>query len=412
MKKMIIILGVFVFMGILGFVYRNKIDKYVCQFKTFFSQPSMVRFTVPYADNNTKSSDWQVGPYYLRKCCHELIAPQFIQSFGDTLVFWKHNYLFLKQPHKLPKRMCKMPIQYDEGMELVRQGNLYALRNGYNIYVAQKLQGPWKMVFSNPASTGIRHSMVWTKNEIGEDELLFSEYTTSWGRHHIYSYNVQQGHLDTLQTFYSQIEHDSLGLEPFARHTHVMMQDPFSGYIFIGNGDGNDGSSAIYYSKDNCRSLIRIGAFEQCYRTLSFFFTKKSVFWNNDATGSTNEQQYICRLSKENLPLTNQACSPIAKYPLVHAAHWITESIQLPNGSDMICMSSNCEVYGGGYDNRIRTYGIQINNEEPIFYELLSLPSNGDRFHQYYPLGAYKDKVLLMDNITRKRALYKLTEEK
>lgn len=64
---------------------------------------------------------------------------------------------------------------------------------------------------------------------------------------------------------------------------------------------------------------------------------------------------------------------------------------------------------GGGYDGRIRTYGIRINsNEEPTIYELLSLPSNGNRFHQYYPLGAYKDKVLLMDNMTRKRALYQI----
>ncbi|MBQ0090107.1 MAG: hypothetical protein KBT27_12345 [Prevotellaceae bacterium] len=406
---MIIILGVLVFMGILGFVYRNKIDKYVGQFKTFISQPSMVRCTVPYADNYTKSSDWQIGPYYLQKCCHELFAPQFMQSFGDTLVFWKHNYLFLKLPHNLPKPMCKLPIQYDEGMELIRQGDLYALRNGYRILVSQGLKGPWQVVFSNPASTGIRHSMVWTQNKMREDELLFSEYTTSWGRHHIYSYNVQQNALDTLQTFYSQEEHDSLGLEPFARHTHVMMQDPYTGYIYIGNGDGNDGSSAIYYSKDNCRTLIRIGAFEQCYRTLSFFFTEKSVFWNNDATGSTDEPQYVCRLYKSDLPIASQASSPIVKYPLVHAAHWITESIQLSDGENIICMSSNGEVYRGGYDGCIRTYGIRINsNEEPTIYELLSLPSNGNRFHQYYPLGAYKDKVLLMDNMTRKRALYQI----
>ncbi|MCQ2312263.1 MAG: hypothetical protein MJZ84_02280 [Paludibacteraceae bacterium] len=348
-KLGVVILLIVSSLCIFTFLIRGKAVKYAHKWKEWCSQPSMVEQTAPYLPQETcKDMDWQVGPYYLRKCCYELFAPQFMQAFDDTLVFWYHNTIFVKLPHKLPKRMCKMPIQYDEGMELVRQGNLYALRNGYKIFISQGLNGPWKVVFSNPASTGIRHSMVWTRNEKEEDELLFSEYTTSWGRHHIYSYNVQHDYLDTLQTFYSQAEHDSLGLEPFARHTHVMMRDPYSGYIFIGNGDGNDGSSAIYYSKDNCRSLIRIGAFEQCYRTLSFFFTEKSVFWNNDATGSTDEPQYICRLSKVNLPDCNQVASPITKFPLVHAAHWVTEELKLGDNGRVICMSTNGEVYRGG----------------------------------------------------------------
>jgi len=50
--------------------------------------------------------------------------------------------------------------------------------------------------------------------------------------------------------------------------------------------------------------------------------------------------------------------------------------------------------------------------EDPVFYELLALPYNGDIFHQYYPMGVKNNQILLMDESTKKRALYKLEKIK
>ena len=300
-----------------------------------------------------------------------------------------------------------MYVRYDEGMEIAKQDDLYAIRNGTRILINKGLKGEWKVIFDEKDSTGIRNSMVWVINEQGERELLFSEYTVAWGRHHIYCYNVDKEELTVRQTFYSIDEHNTQGLEPFARHTHLMIQDPYTGNIYIGNGDYSDGSSAIYYSKDNCKTLIRIGSFSQEYRTLSFIFTEKSVFWNMD---SPYEPQYICRLSRTDLPTESVEKSPIKKYPLIHSAHWLIEPLKTDEGETMYIMSSNRE--SAFYDDRIRTFGIKIVDEEPEFYELLALPYDGDIFHQYYPMGVSKNRILLMDMTTHRRAFYKLVRTK
>ncbi len=83
------------------------------------------------------------------------------------------------------------------------------------------------------------------------------------------------------------------------------------------------------------------------YQVLEALIPQK-VYWKNDATGSTDEPQYICRLSKVNLPDCNQVASPITKFPLVHAAHWVTEELKLGDNGRVICMSTNGEVYRGG----------------------------------------------------------------
>ena len=356
---------------------------------------------------NVHVRSWKTDEYRLVKVGYDWQAPQYVQRVGNTEIFFRHNYLYAQKDGFKPKRMCKMCIQYDAGFEIKGDGEYYAIRNGTRILIATNLRGPWTEIFNDPKSTGIRHSMEFVKNNEGEIELLFCEYTTAWGRHHIYSYNLNKKQLSILQTFYSMSEHEQTGVEPFARHTHILIKDPYTGYIFVGNGDYSDGSSAIYYSKDNCRTLIRIGTNSQNYRTLSFIFTEKSIFWNMD---SPYEPQYLCRLSRKDLPTNDVIKSPIVKYPLIHSAQWLIEELKVDNGETMYVMSTNRE--SNFYDERIRTFGIRLMHEEPVFYELLSLPFNGDIFHQYYPMGVKNNQILLMDESTKKRALYKLEKIK
>ncbi len=356
---------------------------------------------------NIRVRTWRVGEYRLTKVGHDWAAPQFVHSWGEDGILFRHNYLYYFRNGERPQRMCKICIQYLQGLEIARSGEWYSLRNGTQILLSNGLKGPWKVIFNKKDATGIRHSMVFVKNEQGEDELLFCEYTCSWGRHHIYCYNVQKEELSIRQTFYSMEEHKQQGLEPFARHTHLMVQDPYTGYIFIGNGDYSDGSSAIYYSKDHCTTLIRIGAYSQDYRTLSFIFTEKSIFWNMD---TPYEPQCICRLSRKDLPDADMKSSPITKYPLIQSAHWLIEPKQTPDGETMYVMATNREAQF--YDSRVHTFGILIENEEPIFHELLALPYDGDIFYQYYPMGVKDNKILLMDTATHKSAYYELRKIK
>lgn len=356
---------------------------------------------------NVRVRSWKTNQYVLQKCGPDRAMLRFVKEFGEDLFYIKDNRLYVKDPQKGVRRCVgKMYVGYEEGLEVRKMDDWYALRNGTQILINQGLQGDWKVVFDEKKSTGIKNSMVWVRNGQNEPELLFSEYTIAWGRHHIYCYNVAKEELTIRQTFYSMEEHDAQGLEPFARHTHLMMQDPYSGFIYIGNGDYSDGSSAIYYSKDNCKTLIRIGTYSQEYRTLSFVFTENSVFWNMD---TPYEPQYICRLNKCDLPAESVVESSITKFPLIHSAHWLIEELKTDDGATMYVMSSNREACF--YDDCIRTFGMKIINEEPVFYELLALPYNGDVFHQYYPMGVCDNKVLLMDLSTHKKAFYKLVKQ-
>ena len=387
----------------------EKLDRCFYSLTLFYNGTELVhgKYKMPVQTKhyiNVRVRSWINDEYALHKCSKSWLAPQYVKEFDDFALMISNNILYrtdLKGKHK--HRICKIYVSYDEGLEIARIDDYYALRSGTKILFNKGLSGEWKVIFDNKISTGIKNSMIWVKNELNEPELLFSEYTIEWGRHHIYCYNVVHDTLTKRQTFYSIEEHNTHGLEPFARHTHLMVQDPYTGYIFIGNGDYSDGSSAIYYSKDNCHTLIRLGTYSQCYRTLSFFFTEKSVFWNMD---SPYEPQYICRLRKVDMPESDVEKSPIVKFPLIHSAHWLIEMLQTKSGEIMYVMSSNHE--SNFYDDRIRTYGIKIINEEPVFYELLALPYNGDKYHQYYPMGVLNNKILLMDTVSHKRAFYRL----
>lgn len=388
--------------------HPEKLDRCFYALTLFFSGDEIVhdKYRMPVQTKhyvNVHVRSWKTDEYRLVKEGKDWQAPQFVKRIGDMQIFFRHNYLYAQKDGCKPERMCKMCLQYISGMEIKTNGKLWAVRNGTRILIATDLRGPWTEIFDDPISTGMRHSMEFVTNIEGETELLFCEYTIAWGRHHIYCYNIAQKQLSVLQTFYSMEEHTTQGMEPFARHTHLLIKDPYTGYIFIGNGDYSDGSSAIYYSKDNCRTLIRIGTYSQYYRTLSFIFTEKSIFWNMD---SPYEPQYICRLSRTDLPDTEVTDSPITKYPLIQSAQWLIEELKIDDGETMYVMATNRE--SNFYDDRIHTYGIRIIDEKPEFHDLLAMPYNGDIFHQYDPLGVMDNQVLMFDESTGKRAFYRL----
>jgi len=388
----------------------DRLDRCCYSLKLTFQGNEMVygKYPMPVCTHyfiNVRVRTWHNDAYRLTRCSSDWFAPQYVQDFGEYELLLIHNTLYCREKGKHLEKMCKCCIQFDEGFEIRAINGWYAIRNGHAILVSKGLKGPWKEIFRSEDTCGLGWSMEFVAGEQGKSELLFSEYSTSWGRHHIYAYIAEDDRLETRQTFYSIDEHNQQGLAPFARHTHVLMRDPYTGDIYIGNGDYNDGSSAIYVSHDNCRTLIRLGAYSQDYRTLSFVFTEQSVFWTMD---TPYDPQYICRLSRKDLPSADQDASPITKFPLIQSAHWHILPLQMENGEPMLVLSTNREACF--YDHRIHTFGVRIVDECPAFYDLLALPYSGNIFHQYCPMGVSQNRILLMDNVTRKRAFYKITK--
>ncbi len=356
-----------------------------------------------------KIRSWIKDKYYLEnQIASDMATSQLIKVIENKTYTIINNILYLKieETNKLelisgiPNIPANSPYN-----ELVGSKNFLALRINLDLFISKDNGKSWQKIYQG--SRGIKESMVFVTNEKGEEELLFSDYTpgTNYVRHFIRCYNCKTNEIEVKQTFYNLYEGQK-GYYPFARHIHTMVKDPFTNFIFIATGDGNDGSSAIYYSKDNCNSIIRIGSYSQHWRTLSFFFTAKSIFWNNDCASA----QYICRLFKNDLPENNVASSPITMFPLINSAHWCNEKI-LIDGKEMSVMSSNLE--GCLYDERVRNFGIVFENEEPVIYELLSKETSSKPYDQYFPMGADIDNNILLCNVINlKRYIFKIKKYK
>jgi len=89
------------------------------------------------------------------------------------------------------------------------------------------------------------------------------------------------------------------------RHIHCVQFDPFSKSIWLGTGDRNEESS-ILVSKDKGTTWTKIGFGNQSYRTISFIFTEKYVYWGSDIP---TRQNYIYRYDRENCRI--QKISPV-----------------------------------------------------------------------------------------------------
>lgn len=288
--------------------------------------------------------------------------------------------------------------------EMISDYGVYAIRLNNSIYVSCDLK-KWHLVYQN--MRGIKQSMVIVENKVtGHIELLFSEYTpgTARPRHHVQKYDYKTDSIKTIFTFYTTKEHVAQGLAPFARHIHSLVQDPYTGDIYVCSGDTDDESS-IFVSSDGGKEFRLLGKGSQSWRALSFIFTEKSVFWNVDS----HETQYLRCVSRDEIigtgPLSEKS---ISNFPLINSALWCTIPTQLDSGDNMYIMGSNNE--GGLYDDQCRTYGIIFKNDIPVVYELLKMKARSV-YTQMFPIGVDNENCFYFcDHEVGKMYKYKLAK--
>ena len=321
--------------------------------------------------DNFKTEYWIDDKYKLKFLGYSFSRPLYIDS--EIYIFYKRGNLFKSVQNQITL-LSQLTLEDLMYCDMVRVGKWFALRSGGTIRVSNDLVN-WKVIYSG--KRGIKDSMI-ALEKVGKPILIFIEYSTGHnkGSHRVLQYEFDNGALTTLKVFYSAEAHKVSGIEPFARHIHVISLDPFTGDIYIGTGDKNDESN-IYVSHDNGDSFILLAGGNQSFRTLSFFFTEESIFWNTD----THESQSIIRLNRKNIDLHKIV---IRKFPLINGALWCTIKTKLKDGTSFIIMSSNSE--GATYDNFNRLYGIVIKDETPIVYELAKFFSLSC-YSQAFPIG-------------------------
>lgn len=250
----------------------------------------------------------------------------------------------------------------------------YVIRSGDVIKVSQNLKD-WTTIYKG--KRGVKNSLLLTEKG-GDIVLIFIEYST--GRniddHRVLQYNYSTKELTVLKTFFNTNSKRAKAPEDCIRHIHVIQEDPYTGYLYIGTGD-SDGESGIFISKDKGTTWGKMCSGNQRCRTLSFIFTEKKIIWNTD----THEKQFLIAIDKK----TNYR----TEYPLLNSALWCTMSTEF-KGRLIYIMSSNSE--GALYDNNNRVYGIEIIDEKPVVYNLLSSKSR-TVYTQHFPICIHNNNI-------------------
>lgn len=313
---------------------------------------------------------WKVNEYKLSSRKKTTKRPLFTDT--NICIYWENDFLY-KQTCDGIVKLCAYQLDDFMYSDMEYAEGWYAIRSGGIIRISSDLQN-WKEVYRG--KRGIKNSMCFCGS--GKNlSLLFIEYTPGVvrERHKVWKYSVLAEDLSIIKEFYTEKEHITQGLFPCARHIHVIMKDPFTGDLYVGTGD-SDIESGIYCSKDNGKTFVLLFGGKQDYRALSFIFTKNAVFWNTD----THESQAIYRILRKDM-----AQKKVTRFPLVNGALWC--SLKYPvkiNGCDFYIMSSNSE--GALFDNYNRVYGIKIDNDVPVSYELIKKRSR-TCYSQLFILG-------------------------
>jgi hypothetical protein len=300
---------------------------------------------------------------------------------GNLCMFYKNN-----------KMQCgSLELESPNFNQVMGGGNFLFLRTNNKLYVSTDDFISSKLIYDD--RRGIKESMYWNSEK---GTLVYSMYTPGKvrKRHYLLEYNPSTQTTDTIQTFYTTAEHDSLGLMPFCRHIHLICKDPYTGDLYVGTGD-SDEESAVYRSSDGGHHLQRIGGGSQMWRTLSFFFTKDYVFWTTDS----DHPQYISRLHRDTLTNCPVPDTIVTRYPLFNSALWCNIKIN----DNFYLLGSNSE--GSYYDDFHRIYGLQFSSDGiPTVYSLIeekSIPHKGGtvKFHQIHPLCKdYNNFIWCYDN--------------
>lgn len=311
---------------------------------------------------------WKSGKYSLKELEYDQKRP--ILTKGDTTFFFVDNRLYYSIDNMTNEVYCATiatpDILYNQ---MVAAYGVYAIRLSNRIYVSSDLKN-WTQIFDK--KRGILESMVLKANSAKNDiELLWTDYTggNERERHYVYKYSFNTRKSEIKHTFYTTQDNKQTGATPFARHIHILSLDPYTGDVYLGTGD-TDEESAIYRSTDAGETFIRIGGGAQIWRTLSFTYTEKSIFWNTDS----HQSQYLTRASRMVINQNRElSLDDIVAFPLINSALWNSIKVNVSSTNSVYVMSSSNE--GAIVDNWCRTYGIEINNEIPTVYELFKIPS-------------------------------------
>lgn len=291
---------------------------------------------------------------------------------NDTTYYTKDGFLCYMTPTNDGK-ICDFPIEDPMHNQMIKVGSLAFIRTEYSIYCSRDNLKSWSKIYEGKRS--IKESLYFNEDD---KSLIFSQYTPGRvrDRHYILSYSVEREKIDTLITFYTEEENLKQGLKPFCRHMHVLVEDPFTGDLYLGTGDG-DREAGIYRSTDKGKSFSYVGGGNQTWRTLSFIFTDSCIYWDNDCA----TPQYICRINREDLDTLPIKDSQVCKYPLFNGACWCSSKFE-----NMYILSSNSE--GSLYDDNHRVYGIIIDKKGvPVCYSLIAEEFNSLSSNQLFIQG-------------------------
>lgn len=374
-----------------GFTVADNVFKSVGD-KLFIEKPNQIdktNFDVTIKDKNNdvvkilkiKVRCWIKNAYQLVEYETLPAQPFYIYTYANTTYRFENDNLYVINYGGVKQLMCPFKLEDPMYNQMIILDDYYVVRTGTKIFVSRDLKN-WKLVYDY--KRGIRESMVLLNGADGY-ELLFCEYTPGliFERHYVRSYSFTKDTVTDRKIFYANGEK----LKPRARHSHILVKDPYSNMIFLGNGDGDD-ESAIYYSVDNGHNFTRLGGDTQLWRSLAIIFTPTAILWNTDRS----TPQYLNKLDRkyirENVPV-----SLVERTPLINSAHWCTERIAALDG---YLMSSNSE--GAIYDDNYRVYFIKIIKDVPVVYEAYS-NKEGSIYTQMFPLGQDNEGYIYLKNL-------------
>ncbi|NVN94325.1 MAG: T9SS type A sorting domain-containing protein [Bacteroidetes bacterium] len=168
----------------------------------------------------------------------------------------------------------------------------------------------WSLVFETK-SLETCHSIDTYFDSISNTGYVFaSDYTPSTDsdsiRHCVYRgryYPNNTSVWDTIFSFYCK--NDFMANKetwPYVRHIHVVFMDPKTGSLWLSTGD-EDNQSSIYYSDNFGDTFHLLGVGSQDWRSLSFFFTDKNIYWSMDS----QQKQHIWQLPRSVFTLNNNS---------------------------------------------------------------------------------------------------------
>ncbi len=201
--------------------------------------------------------------------------PFYVYTYNGTTYQFENDNLYSYRAGGVKQLVCPFKLEDPMYNQMIILDDYYAVRTGTKIFVSRDLKS-WKLIYD--LKRAIRESMVLLTGNNGY-ELLFCEYTPGliFDRHYVRSYNFNTEETTIRKMFYANGEKS----KPRARHSHILIKDPYSNMIFLGNGDGDD-ESAIYFSTDNGVTFKRLGGDTQLWRSLAILFTPNEIIWNTD----------------------------------------------------------------------------------------------------------------------------------